>query len=185
MTHLMIMATVVGWAVFSGISAAEPPARLRITDVDGRERELNATGRVTAVIYSNPQVQDWTRQAGKALDEFQGRRDFRIVVVVDLRGTMADWAPGYTVRRMQRDLDAEAQRVLPFYKKNDNGSDPRQDMSAVADFKGEVCRRLGWQKPLPHHRVVIFGKNGLEAAREENQSDLGQLRAWVAEALKK
>jgi hypothetical protein len=154
-----------------------------VTDADGVQRRLDTPGRVTAVIYSNPQIQEWTRQAGQALDEFQGRPDFRIVVIVDLRGTMADWAPGYTVRRMKRDLDAEARRVAPFYAKNGNSADPRPELSAVPDFKGEASVGVGWNKPGALRRVIVFGKDGAEVHREENQSDLAAWRAAVAEAL--
>lgn len=171
--------------LLSGVLALGSPgyAAQVVTDADGVQRRLDMPGRVTAVIYSNPQIQEWTRQAGQALDEFQGRPDFRIVVMVDLRGTMADWAPGYTVRRMQRDLDAEAKRVKPFYTKNRNGADPRPDMSAVADFKGEACKALGWDKPGPWRRVIVFGKDGDVAYREENQTDLAAWRSVVAEVL--
>jgi len=173
------------WLVLALVSMWMQPAgaAIRVKDADGVERRLDEPGRVTAVIYSNPAVQDWTRKAGAALDEFQGRADFRAVVVVDLRGTMADWAPGYTVRRMQRDLDAEAGRVAPFYQKNGNSGNPRPDMSAVADFKGEACRPLGWVEPAQRRRVVLFGKDGREAHRSEDQADLEAWRRAVAEAL--
>lgn len=167
------------WAL--GVTLAG--AQVRVVDADEVERRLDEPGRVTAVIYTNSALQRWTREAGAALDEFQGRRDFRLVVVADLRGTMADWAPGYTVRRMRRDLDAEARRVTPFYLKNGNRSDPRPDMSAVADFDGEASVRLGWEKPANLRRVLIFGKDRRVVYRAEDQGDLRAWRDAVAEAL--
>lgn len=168
---------------FFAVGMLPAGAELRVKDADGVERRLDEPGRVTAVIYSNPEVQQWTRQAGAALDKFQGRADFRIVVVVDLRGTMADWAPGYTVRRMQRDLNAEARRVAPFYARNGNSTDPRPDMSVVPDFKGVVCQALGWKQPAGRRRVVLFGKDGKEAWRSEDLTDLAAWRRAAAEAL--
>ena len=163
------------------ISAAE----LKITDVDGRERMLNGKGKVHVVIYSNEDVQDRTRAAGKSLDEFQGLPEFRSIVVVDLRGSLANLAKGYTQRRMIRDLDAEARRVTPFYRKNGNQGDPRLDVSAVADFQGELAGKLGWKETAETLRVIVFDQNGGEAARWENLQDYAPLQKVVGKLLGK
>jgi hypothetical protein len=140
--------------------ALQADSLIKAKDADGVVRNLNPAGQVTVIVYSNPEVQDRTRQTGRALDPFQGREDFRSIVVVDLRGTMADWAPGYTIRRMVKDLDQEALRVTPAYREKGNKTNPRPDLSAVADFKGETCLQLGWEKPVNQLRVLIFDKKG-------------------------
>lgn len=174
-----LVAGLTGWA------AGTAGAGLEITDADGIKRRLDEPGRVTAVIYSNPALQQWSRAAGAALDEFQGRPGFRVVVVVDLRKTMADWAPGYTVRRMRRDLDAEAIRVTPFYRQNGNPADPRPDMCAVADFRGEVSQNLGWTEPADLRRVLVLGKGGEIVYRSEQQNDLTEWREVVRRELER
>lgn len=158
-------------------------ASVSVTDADGVVRRLDEPGRVTVVIYSNPSLQDWTRKAGASLDKFQGRADFRSVVVVDLRKSMADWAAGYTVRRMRKDLDKEAVRITPSYRSHGNHSNPRADVSAVPDFKGEASRAVGWAEPANRKRVVVYGKDGRVAFRSEDASEFSELQKAVAKAL--
>ncbi|MDX6767526.1 MAG: hypothetical protein SFU85_12140 [Candidatus Methylacidiphilales bacterium] len=166
-----------------GWGTASASAALSVTDADGVRRRLDEPGRVTVVIYSNPAMQEWTRKAGASLDVFQGRPDFRSVVLVDLRKSMADWAKGYTVRRMQKDLDMEALRIAPAYRANGNHNNPRPDVSAVADFKGEVCQAVGWDEPADKKRVVVFGKDGKVAFRSESASDFEGLVKAAGRAL--
>lgn len=153
--------------------AAAPPITAK--DADGVERTLNQVGQVTVIVSSNPSVQERTRQAGKAMDAFQGRTDFRSIVLVDLRGTMADWAKGYTLRRMMKDLDQEALRITPAYRKNGNSGNPRLAVSAVADFDGTVGLRLGWLKPKNQLRVIIFDRNGKRFREWEDLKNLSEL----------
>lgn len=166
-----------------GSGTSPTSAAILVTDADGVERRLDEPGRVTVVIYSNPALQDWTRKAGASLDLFQGRSDFRSVVLVDLRKSMADWAPGYTVRRMQKDLDKEADRIRASYQNNGNKNNPRSDVSAVADFKGQACRSVGWDEPANQKRVVVYGKDGKVAFRSEDASEFSTLQKVVAKAL--
>ncbi|MDR1305228.1 MAG: hypothetical protein LBK76_08410 [Verrucomicrobiales bacterium] len=160
-------------------------AEIKATDVDGRERVLNEANTVHVVIYSNEEVQDRTRAVNLALDEFQGLPGFRPVVVVDLRGSLAQLAKGYTRRRVARALDAEALRVTPRYRQNGNAGDPRADLCAVADFTGELSVKLGWRKPAATLRVIIFDRPGAELLRWEDLSEqeFPALRAVVKKLL--
>jgi hypothetical protein len=172
-----------GFGIWSLGFVTPASAAVSVSDADGVVRRLDEPGRVTVVIYSNPALQDWTRKAGASLDQFQGRSDFRSVILVDLRKSMADWAPGYTVRRMQKDLDKEAERIRPSYQKNGNKNNPRPDVSAVADFKGQASRAVGWDEPANQKRVVVYGKDGKVAFRSEDAADFSVLRKAVAAAL--
>jgi len=173
---------VVGFLSLSAVRAE--PQFLKALDVDGHERVLNQPGRVTVVIYSNQSVQDLTRQAGKSLDEFQGLAQFRSVVVVDLRGSLANWVSGYAQRRMVRDLDKEAERIRPAYVKNGSRADPRPEVSAVADFQGDLCRKLGWTETVKTLRVVVYNLQGLEDRRWEDLKSESELRDTVRACLK-
>lgn len=148
-------------------------------DADDIERELNKPGWVSVILYSNEALQDWTREAGESLDPFQGMKDFRSIVVVDLRNSLALFAKGYTLRRMRRDLDAEAERVIPYYRKNGNPGDPREGMMAVADFHGEACEALGWEEKSKDKRVIIFNREGKVAKSWEAMEDFKELKAVV------
>jgi hypothetical protein len=170
------------WLAPLVLNAAEP---IKITDADGRERALNGPGKVHVIIYSNEDVQDATRAAGKSLDKFQGLPEFRTVVVADLRGSLANLAPGYTQRRMIRDLDTEAQRITPFYRQNGNAGNPRPDISAVPDFKGDISARLGWKEPAGTLRVIVFDQRGKEVARWEDLRDYGPLQKLAGKLLGK
>ncbi len=156
-------------------------APIQVNDVYDQSWILNPKNSVSVILYSNASVQQRTREAGLALHPYvrknAGSRPFHFLVVVDLRGSMANWAPGYTVRRIRADLE-EKFRVLPPVPGREDVLAPRPDVSAVADFKGEACRSLGWDKPSSTLRVVIFRK-GIEVKRWEDLRDLNELTDQV------
>ncbi|MBX7157133.1 MAG: hypothetical protein K1X66_01925 [Verrucomicrobiae bacterium] len=170
------------FALFAVVGQAK--GLIKAVDADGRTWVLNQPGRVMVVIGNNARTADEARKCGKTLDCFQGRKDFRCLVLVDLRGSMANWSKGYTIRRMQRDLDQEAERVRPFYLKNTNQGDPRDEIGAVADFRGEVCEELGWPPNQRELRVIIFGKDGKIAKRFEPVTTYKAVREETEELLK-
>lgn len=131
-----------------------------VETVDGVRLQLNDPAWATVVLYSNQRVQRQTREAGQIFDPFQGKARFRLVVVVDLRGSLANWAPGYTIRTIQRDLDQEAERVAPFFRANGNPTDPRASLYVVADFTGQTCTALGWVRPLRQEQIVFYPRRG-------------------------
>ncbi|MFQ3670810.1 MAG: hypothetical protein SNJ84_05070 [Verrucomicrobiia bacterium] len=128
--------------------------------VDGLHLNLSDPAFSTVVIYSNQTVQRQTRAAGQMFDPLQGKPRFRLVVVVDLRGSLANWAPGYTIRRIKRDLDQEAVRLQPFFRANGNSGNPRDSLFVVADFTGSICTELGWPRPLKQEQILFFPRRG-------------------------
>lgn len=167
---------------FLGI-ASGAAALLQVEDADGKKVELNASGRVTVVIGSNENVAQATREAGQAGDTFQGRADYRCVVVVDLRDSLGNLAPPIVRMKMRSDLDEEGERLIPFYRKNGNFGDPRKDLSCVADFDGAIAQKLGWKKPVKTLRAVIFGKDGRPIRNWEDLKNFSELTATIARAL--
>ncbi|GAB4253166.1 MAG: hypothetical protein OHK005_20480 [Candidatus Methylacidiphilales bacterium] len=131
-----------------------------VETVDGVKLNLNDRAWATVVLYSNQRVQRQTRAAGQIFDPLQGKARFRLVVVVDLRGSLANWAPGYTIRTIQRDLDQEASRVEPFFKANRNLTNPRASLHVVADFTGQTCTALGWPRPLREEQILFYPRRG-------------------------
>ncbi len=136
-----------------------------LRDADGKEWQLNYPGRVTAVILNTERTARHAREMGKALYPFQGRDDFRALVIVNLDESLGKHARPITILRIRQDLDAEARRIAPYYKKNGNSGNPRDEIGAVADFDGRITRSLGFSSPHTHLRVLIFDKNGKIAAR--------------------
>ena len=167
----------------SGMSFGASP--IRALDVDGDGIILNQKGKVTVVMYSNHATSEETTAAGKAVYPWHGKEDFRVCVVVDLRGSLALLVKGYAKRRIQRSLDAEAEVIRPYYHKNNNLGDPREHLTAFADMKGEICQSLGWDKKSDVFRAIIFGRDGKEFKRWDHLKDLQELKDAVDSALKR
>ena len=163
------------------VSAGAAP--LGVTDVDGRSVVLNAPGAVTAVISSSQDTADATRDAGAVLDRYRGRADFQLVIVVDLRDSLAGIVEGYVRSRMKQNLDAEAVRLRPFYLANGNHHDPRPELEAIPDFSGQVVDALHWDKDASRLRVTVFGRDGRLLRRWDNLKDYRELDAVVSKEL--
>lgn len=170
--------------IFLGLPAFQAAAApLPATDVDDRPLILNAPGAVTAVISSSPDTQNATRDAGAQLDRYRGRADFRLVIVVDLRDSLAGIVGGYVRDRMKQNLDAEALRLRPFYRANGNPHNPRADLEAIPDFDGKIVDSLHWDKDPAHLRVTVFGRDGHLLHHWDDLKDYRELDAVVTKEL--
>lgn len=153
------------------------------TDADDKRVIFNKPGRVTAVLLCTEATQKEIRAASETLDKFRGLSDFRVIAVVDLRDSLGSMVEGIVKWRMQDDLDDEAERLEPFYRANHNKNDPRSDLSAVPDFKGDICKALGWPKVANKLRCVVFGKEGEAIKRWDNLKDFKELYDTVSATL--
>lgn len=150
-----------------------------LRDADGKEWKLDEPGRVTVVILNTDRTARQARDMAKALDEFQGRTDFRALVIVNLHESLGRHVRPVTLFRIRHDLDAEARRIEPLYRKNSNPNDPRKDIGAVPDFDGSITRALGFNTPHTNLRVMVFGKDGVLAARWDPADDREAVRKKV------
>jgi hypothetical protein len=164
-------------------SSAGPALSFRAVDADGHNVVLNRVGKITVVIGTNEDSQDGARAAGRAMYPFQGRSDFRLVVVADLRDSMATWVPSLVIARMRVSLDHEAIELKPYFLKNGNTTDPRKSSCVIPDFSGTICPQLGWNKTSDHLRGILFGTDGRELQRWDDLSDMTALQAEVRKAL--
>jgi hypothetical protein len=128
-------------------------------DCDGKVVELNPADRITVVLASSQPLADTTREFGRALYGWQGRKKFRVIVVVDLRKSLGTLFKGWTVGKMKADLDEEAETLIPWYRANQNPNNPRPDLCGIADFDGKVTESLGWGSDDTKMKVSIFGKD--------------------------
>ena len=129
-------------------------------DCDGRVVDLNPAGQITVVMASSQPLADTTREFGRAVYGWQGRNEFRVIVVVDLRKSLGTLFKGWTVGKMKADLDEEAERLVPWYRANKNPGNPRGDLCGIADFDGHVTDSLEWGSDEKKMKVTIFGKTG-------------------------
>jgi hypothetical protein len=166
--------------------AAPPPARkYHATDADGKSVPLNPPGRITIVVGTNEDSQDAARAAGRAMYPFQGRPDFGLIVVVDLRHSIASWVPSMVISRMKVSLDQEAFELKPYYLKNGNHNNPRGYTHVIPDFDGAICPQLQWKEHDDKLRIILFGVDGriLESLDNLDVADMTKVQADVRKAI--
>jgi hypothetical protein len=152
-------------------------------DADNHSITLNRSGVVTALIGTSEDSQEAARQAGVAMYPFQGRSDFQLIVAVDLRGSLANWAPGIAVGRMRSSLDGEAKELKPYFLRNGNRHDPRGYCHVVPDFDGKIFTQLGWPQTSPDLRAIVFGADGREYRRFDKVDNMDVLFNSVRSAI--
>jgi hypothetical protein len=139
--------------------------KIKAVDADNHTVTLNRNGVVTLVLGTSEDSQDAARAAGHSVYPLQGRPDFQLIVVVDLRGSIADWVPSIVLNRMRSSLDEEAIELKPWFLKNGNKSNPRTSSHVIPDFSGTICPRLGWTGGSDELRGILFGVDGREIKR--------------------
>jgi hypothetical protein len=189
-TAAMVQAAPVSAAPTNAAPAAPAPPvfapharKFRAVDADNRNILINRPGMITVVVGTNEDSQDAARDAGKAMYPFQGRPDFALIVVVDLRDSIADWVPSIVTTRMRVSLDQEAIELKPSFLKNGNRSNPRPTLHVVPDFSGTICPQLGWKDGSDNLRVIIFGVDGREIDRLDKVEDMPVLQEAVRKAI--
>jgi hypothetical protein len=167
------------------VLAASPPRHLHAVDADNHNVLINRIGVVTALIGTSEASQQAARLAGTAMYPFQGRSDFQLIVAVDLRGSLANWAPGIAIGRMRSSLDDEAKELRPYFLKNGNRTNPRGFCHVIPDFDGKLFAQLGWPQESPKLRAIVFGADGREFKRFDQVDDMNALYDSVRAAIVK
>jgi len=145
------------WLLLEYQSIALP---ITCMDADNQSRTLNELGKVSVIISSTQETQKQTRETGMILDEFQGQKDFREIVLVDLQGGLGNLVPMIVRMEMRKNLDIEAKRITPFFIANGNKENPRLYTVAIPDFDGRISAAVGWSKPQTAVTVVVFDRSG-------------------------
>lgn len=184
---VVLLATMVGRA---STPAASPPAphlppvqKFKAVDVDNHSLLINKPGVITLLIGTGEDSQDAARAVGKMMYPLQGRPDFQLIVVVDLRDSIATWVPSVAIGQMRANLDKEAIELKPYYLKNGNRSNPRSTSYVIADFNGTICPKLGWTESSDDLRGILFGADGREIKRWDKIDDLTKLQTDVRVAI--
>ncbi|CAB4242378.1 protein of unknown function [Methylacidimicrobium sp. AP8] len=162
-----------------------PPITAR--DAFGREVVLNAPGYVTVVLSSSEKTQQATRRAAGALEHFQTTPGFRLIVLVDLHGSVAAWMPGYVSRRMQEDLRRETIRLQMLSGRDRSRPGWRPFVCAIPDFSGQTVRSLGWRADRGRLRATVYDRHGMELAKWNNlePKEYSVVEALVDRALRR
>lgn len=179
------------FAVPASTNAAPDPApaaaahskKIRALDADNHNILLNRPGVISVIVGTSEDSQNAAREAGKAMYPFQGRTDFQLIVVVDLRNSIATWVPSIVINRMRSSLDQEAIELKPYFLKNGNKGNPRPNSHVVPDFSGTVCPQLGWVTSSDKLRAIIFGVDGREIERIDDVNDMTKFQADVKAAI--
>jgi hypothetical protein len=172
-------------AVVSGNGTAPlpPVKKFKATDADSRSVFINKPGQITLLLGTNQDSQDAARLAGETVYPFRGRPDFDLIVVVDLRDSIAAWAPSVVLAEMRSNLDKEVADLKPYFLKNGNTSNPRNSMHVIADFTGTILPQLGWQDKSDDLRAILFGADSREIKRWDKVSDMNAMQADVRAAI--
>jgi len=167
------------------VSISAPHVRkFRAVDADNRTILLNHPGVITLVLGTSEDSQDAARAAGKAVYPLEGRPDFQLIVVVDLRDSIATWVPAVVLAQMRSNLDHEAIELKPYFLKNGNKSNPRSTSYVIPDFTGTICPQLGWTGGSDDLRGILFGADGRELKRwDKIDDDMAKLQTDVRAAI--
>ena len=165
------------------IAPATHVKKIRAIDADNHNILLNRPNLITVVIGTSEESQDAARAAGTMMYPLQGRPDFQLVVVVDLRDSMATWVPSVVLEKMRSNLDEQAVELKPYFLKNGNKGNPRLSSYVVADFTGTVCPLLGWTEGSDSLRGILYGVDGKEIKRWDKITDMGKLQTDVRAAI--
>ena len=164
-----------------------PPVvpQIKAVDADNHKILFNKPGMISVIIGTSEDSQDAARRAGRAMYPFQGMPDFQLIVVVDLRDSIASWVPSAVIDHMRRSLDQEAIELKPYYLANHNKNNPRKFSHVVPDFKGTIVPQLAWTGTPDELHAIIYGADGREIKRWENVDDMNVLQTAVRNALQK
>jgi len=187
-TSLLVVTALCALTLPAAAQAPAPPPlppvkKFKAADADNHNILINKPGQITLLLGTNQDSQDAARAAGQAVYPFRGRADFDLVVVVDLRDSIASWAPSIVLAEMRSNLDKEAIGLKPYFLQNGNKSNPRNSSHVIADFTGTICPDLGWPKHSDDLRGILFGGDGREIKRWEKIEDMTQLQAEVRAAI--
>jgi hypothetical protein len=164
-------------------SPSTPVRKFKATDADNHNILINKPGVITLLLGTNEDSQDAARAAGEAVYPYRGRPDFDLIVVVDLRDSIAAWAPTVVLAEMRSNLDKEVKDLKPYFLQNGNTSNPRNSMHVIADFTGTICPQLGWPAHTDDLRAILFGGDGREIKRWDKLEDMAQMQSDVHAAI--
>jgi len=159
-----LMALFVG---FAPLAARADAASIQGQDVNGHPVNVNGHGHYTVVMYTNPDLEDESRQMTLALDPYRSRSDFAFIRVVDLRGNVPPQMRGLVRGQIRSEMVSEDKRL-----KNQRGiAHASANAPIIPDFSGSTLDALGWDSVYSQVQLVVYDRHGHEIKRLADVSD--------------
>jgi hypothetical protein len=160
-----LAALFLAWTPLAG--RADAPAPISGQDVDGHAVAVNGHGHYTVVMYTNPDLEDESRQATLALDPYRARPDFALIRVVDLRGDVPPQMRGIVRSQIRKEMVRENKRL-----KDERGiANASARAPIIPDFSGSTLDALGWSSTYSQVHLVVYDQHGKEIKRLADASD--------------
>jgi hypothetical protein len=157
-----------GVAVMAGDSSTKS---IQGQDVNGRNVAVNGAGHYTVVLYTNPDLEDQSRQMTLALDPYRARPNLAFVRVVDLRGGVPPEMRSIVRVQIRQEQAREEVRL----RKDGIHVASGQAAPIIPDFSGSTLDALGWDSVYDQVHVVFYDPRGREIKRLANVSDPRQV----------
>ncbi|MCE0483598.1 MAG: hypothetical protein LV479_05100 [Methylacidiphilales bacterium] len=142
-------------------------------DVNGKAVAVNGHGHYTLVMYTNPDLEDASREMTLALDAYRSRSDFTLVRVVDLRGGVPPEMRSIVRIQIRKE---EAKEGIRLRKAGVNASSPAP---IIPDFSGSTLDALGWDSIYDQVHLVVYDPSGKEIKRLANVSSPKEMTRLV------
>jgi len=150
---------------------AGTPVPISGQDVDGHAVAVNGRGHYTVVMYTNPDLEDESRQMTLALDSYRARPDFALIRVVDLRGDVPPQMRGIVRGQIRKEMARENKRL-----KDERGiANASARAPIIPDFSGSTLDALGWSSTYSQVHLVVYDQHGNEIKRLADASDPKQV----------
>jgi hypothetical protein len=175
-----LIAVAAVFALATTFAAAAPAASGSIQgkDANGRQVTVNGTGHYTFVLYTNPDLEDSSRQVTVAMDPFRGRSDFSFVRIVDLRGGVPAGMRSIVNAQIRQE---QVKEDLRLKKAGVDAIDSHAPI--IPDFNGSTLDALGWSSIYDQLHLVVYDRDGREVKRLENVDDPKQVTKVVESIL--
>ena len=168
----VLMVFILGWPALAG--AADPQVSISGQDVNGHAVAVNGKGHYTVVMYTNPDLEDASREMTVALDPYRSRSDFTLVRVVDLRGNVPPEMRSIVRVQIRKEQVKECARLKKA------GVVANSDQSPIIpDFSGSTLDALGWDSVYDQVHLVVYDPHGREVKRMESVTDAKQMTKVV------
>ena len=158
---------------------AAPRTPIQGQDVNGHDVSVNGTGHYTVVMYTNPDLEDESRQMTLAMDPYRSRSNFSLIRVVDLRGDVPPQMRGIVRGQIRKEMVREDKRL-----KDQRGiANASARAPIIPDFSGSTLGALGWDSTYSQIHLVVFDEQGKEIKRLADVSDPKVLTKTLGEIL--
>ena len=164
---------------FAPLAARAGGQAIQGQDVNGHPVSVNGAGHYTVVMYTNPDLEDESREMTLALDPFRSRSDFAFIRVVDLRGDVPPEMRGLVRGQIRKEMVREDKRL----KEQRGITDASANAPIIPDFSGSTLDALGWGSTYDEVQVVIYDPHGKEVKRMASVTDAKQVTRVVESVL--